>query len=128
MDDICRKIREQLPELIDAGLSPEKAVELEQHRSQCPACNEYFEALEADDRLLCEFASAMQPNLARLENIAVDELSRRRPGVTTPTVSIGARILSDRVVQVTAAVLVVATILVVVAIFGGSGAKQDGVL
>jgi len=128
MGDICEKIRELLPELIDAGLSPERAVELEQHRSQCPACNEYFEALEADDKLLCEFALAMQPNLTRLENIAVDDLSRRRPGVTTPTVSIGAKILSDRVVQIAAAVLVVATILVVAAIFGGAGAKQDGVL
>ena len=128
MGDICEKIRELLPELIDAGLSPERAVELEQHRSQCPACNEYFEALEADDKLMCEFALAMQPNLTRLENIAVDDLSRRRPGVTTPTVSIGAKILSDRVVQIAAAVLVVATILVVVALFGGSGAKQDGAL
>ena len=26
MDDICRKIREQIPELIEAGLSAEKAV------------------------------------------------------------------------------------------------------
>ena len=128
MNDTCKKIREQLPELIDAGLSPEKAVELEQHRSQCPGCNEYFEALARDDKLLCEFASAMQPNLARLENIAIDELSRRRPGVTPPTVSIGAKILSDRVVQIAAAVLVVATILVVAAIFGGAGRKPDGAL
>ena len=123
MDDICDKIREQLPELIDAGLSPEKAVELEQHRSQCPECNEYFEALEADDKLLCEFAQAMRPSLTRLENIAIDELARGRSGRTVQTVSIGAKVLSSRAAGIAATVLVVAAILIGAVMFGDSGEK-----
>lgn len=123
MDDICKKIRQQIPELIGTGLSAEKAVELEQHRSQCPACNEYFEALEADDKLLCEFARAMQPSVARLGNIAIDELRRRPSGGVIQTVSMGAAILSSRAAQVAAAVLVVAAILVGAVMFRGAGEK-----
>lgn len=76
MDDICRRMREQIPELIGKGLSDEKATEFKQHRSQCPACNEYFEALQIDDKLLCEFARAMRPTVARLERNAEYALNR----------------------------------------------------
>ncbi len=124
MDDICKKIRQQIPELIGTGLSAEKAVELEQHRSQCPACNEYFAALQADDRLLCEFARAMQPSVARLGNIAIDELGRRPSSGMIQTVSMGAAILNSRAAQVAAAVLVVAAILVGAVMFRSSGQKS----
>jgi hypothetical protein len=113
MDDTCKRIREQIPELIGEGLSPEKAVELEQHRNQCPACNEYFQALEADDRLLCEFAESMQPNVARLENITIDELRRRKLAGAIGTVSIGKRILSSKAAQIAAVIVIIATILIV---------------
>ncbi|UCF14016.1 MAG: hypothetical protein JSW59_11445, partial [Phycisphaerales bacterium] len=123
MDEICKKIREQIPELIGEGLSPEKAVELEQHRSQCPACNGYFEALEADDRLLCKFAESMQPNVARLENTTMDQLRRQQLSGAIKTTSIGKRILDNRVAQMAAAILIVAAILVGAVIFRGSPEK-----
>jgi len=121
MDDICKKIREQIPELIGAGLSAEKAVELEQHRSQCPACNEYFEALQADDELLCEFARAMQPSVARLENIAMDELGRRQRGKTARNIPKWQQILRSRPARIAAAVLIVAAVLIGAAIFSDPG-------
>jgi len=123
MDEICKRIREQIPELIDEGLSPEKAVELEQHRGQCQACNEYFQALEADDRLLCEFAESMQPNVARLENTTMDELRRRKLRGAIKTASIGKRILNNRAAQIAAAILIVAGILVGVVVFGDYGKR-----
>ncbi|MHC4432898.1 MAG: hypothetical protein ACYTBS_13740, partial [Planctomycetota bacterium] len=123
MDSICEKIRQQIPELIGTGLSAEKAVELEQHRSQCPACNEYFEALEADDRLLCEFARAMQTSVARLENVAMDQLGRRPSGGMIQTASTEAGILGGRVARVAAAVLIVTAILVGAVMLRSSGEK-----
>lgn len=116
MDDICKGIREQLPELIGEGLPPEKAVELEQHRSQCPACNEYFQALEADDRLLREFAESVQPNLTRLENITIDELRRRQLRGAFRGVSTGRRILYKRASQIAATILIFSAILIVAVI------------
>jgi hypothetical protein len=121
MDDICEKIRQQIPELIGTGLSAEKAVELEQHRSQCPACNEYFEALEADDKLLCEFARAMQPSVVRLGNIAIDELGRRQSGKRAYTLPIWRRIAKSTTARIAGAVLIAAAVLIGAAMFGGSG-------
>jgi protocatechuate 3,4-dioxygenase beta subunit len=115
-------MREQIPELIGDGLSAEKAVELEQHRSQCPACNEYFEALQADDRLLSEFAQAMQPSVARLENIAIDELGRRQWNKTAGQVSLWRRIIASRLAKI-AAVLALATTLIGVAIVNDPGGE-----
>ena len=123
MDENCIKIREQIPELLGEGLSPEKAVELEQHRSQCQACNEYFQALEADDRLLSEFTESLQPNVARLENITMDELRRRKLAGAIKTTSIGKRILSKKAAQIAAAILIVAGILVGVMIFSNFGKR-----
>ncbi len=114
MDEICKRIREQIPELIGEGLSPEKAVELEQHRSQCGECNEYFRALEADDKLLCDFVESMQPNVARLENVTMDEIRRKRLAGTISTASIGERIPGKRAGKLAAVILIIAAILIVV--------------
>lgn len=120
MDDNCEKIREQLPELINSGLSPEKAVELEQHRSQCPACNAYLQALAADDKLLSEFARAMQPKITRLENVAMDEIGRRSPHRTNETVAVGRRLLNSRIAQIAAGAVIVAAILIGAAMLSDS--------
>jgi len=112
MDETCKSIREQIPELIGEGLSAQKAVELEQHRSQCAECNEYFRALEADDKLLSEFAKSMQPNVARLENITMDELRRRKLAGAIGSASVGRGILGKRAAQLAGVVLIIATILI----------------
>ncbi|MHC4169456.1 MAG: hypothetical protein ACYSWQ_21120 [Planctomycetota bacterium] len=123
MDGNCERIREEIPELIGAGLSPEKAVELEQHRSQCPACNKYFEALASDDRLLREFARGLQPSVARLETVVIDELRRRRFSGKTQTFLREGRILNTRTTLIAAAILIVAAILIGAVMFRGPGEK-----
>ena len=128
MDDICKRIREEIPELIGGGLSPEKAVELEQHRGQCPACNAYFEALESDDRLLREFTLRMQPSVARLETVVIDELRRRRFSGKTQTFLRERRILSSTASLIAAAMLIVAAILIGAVMFYGPGEKPAGIV
>ncbi|KPK43104.1 MAG: hypothetical protein AMJ65_06805, partial [Phycisphaerae bacterium SG8_4] len=86
------------------------------------------EALEADDRLLSEFALAMRTSVARLENVAIDELGRRPSGGMIQTVSTGAAIRSRRVARVAAAVLIVAAIIVGAVMLRSSGQKPVGIV
>jgi hypothetical protein len=109
MDDICERIQEQIPELITGTLPAEKAEELRRHIDTCPACSEYLRALQADDRLLSDFAEAMQPSVSRLEDNVLDVLngqaSEKRPVAT----SIRSMILKGPVIKfAAAAVLLIA--------------------
>ena len=76
MENICKNAQEQIPELMTRTLSTEKAAELQHHINQCSDCSEYLRALQADDELLGEFAEAMQPTVARLENNVMSSLNR----------------------------------------------------
>jgi len=114
MDDICEKIREQIPELIGAGLSAEKAAELEQHRSQCPTCNEYFEALQTDDKLLCEFAEAMQPRIARLERNTANALNRMPLRKSDTFIRTWPRIVKNPIAKLAVAAVVLVAILLLI--------------
>jgi hypothetical protein len=67
MENTCHNIQEQIPDLITGTLPDEKTAELKHHISQCPDCRECLELLQADDKLLREFAEAMQPIIRRIE-------------------------------------------------------------
>jgi hypothetical protein len=77
MEDICKDIQEQMPELLSGTLPAERGDELRRHVGQCPACGAYLQALRADDRLLSDFGEAMQPTVRRLEDNVLDALNRR---------------------------------------------------
>jgi len=86
MEKICRIIQEQIAELVTGRLPAEKAIELQRHINQCPVCSKYLQALKADDKLLGDFADAMQPIVARIEDSVVSRLddvqSSRLPGAS----------------------------------------------
>jgi len=103
MENSCENIQEQIPELITGALPAEKAAELQRHISQCPACSEYLEALQADDKLLSEFAEAMQPRVARLENKVIEVLNRVTSKESVSFISIWRRVLKSRMTRLAAA-------------------------
>jgi hypothetical protein len=83
MEKNCENIQQQIPEFITGTLPAEKTAELQHHIDQCPKCSKYLEALQADDKLLGDFAEAMQPRVARLENNVIDALQSKlleKPG------------------------------------------------
>ena len=75
MENSCQNIQEQILELVTGSLPTEKIAEIQRHISRCPACSEYLRVLEADDKLLGDFAEAMRPTVARLEKNVIDALS-----------------------------------------------------
>lgn len=103
MENSCENIQEQIPELITGTLPAEKAAELQRHISQCPACSEYLEALQADDKLLGEFAEAMQPRVARLENKVIEVLNRVTSKKAVSFISMWRRVLKSRMTRLAAA-------------------------
>jgi hypothetical protein len=91
-------------------LSPERADELRYHIGQCPACAAYLQALQADDRLLSDFAEAMQPTVRRLEDNVLDALNRQASDKPAIVASIWSMLLKGSVVKfAAAAVLLIAT-------------------
>jgi len=103
MGNSCENIQEQIPELITSTLPAEKAAELQRHISHCPACSEYLEALQADDKLLSEFAEAMQPRVARLENKVIEVLNHVTSKEAVSFISIWRRVLKSRMTRLAAA-------------------------
>lgn len=70
MKNTCEKVREQIPELITGTLPVEQTAEIREHLNQCPDCTAFYQALEADDQLLVDFAESAQPRLHRItENV-----------------------------------------------------------
>ena len=110
MDNICQSIQEQVPELITGTLPAERAEELQRHIDACPACSRYLQALQGDDKLLGDFAEAMQPSVSRLENNVLDALNRQALEKPPVAASIWSVIFKGPVIRcAAAAVLLVAS-------------------
>lgn len=103
MKSVCNNIQEKIPELIAGTLSAEKAAELSRHIDECPACRGYLNALQADDKLLRDFAEAMQPTVARLEEGVVGALGDEREREPVGPTSIWRTILRAPVTKFAAA-------------------------
>jgi len=112
MEDNCRNIREQIPELIAGALSSERAAELRRHISQCPTCSEYLRALQTDDKLLGDFAEAMQPTLTRLENNVFETLNREPSDESVGLISIWKTIRKSAITKYAAAAVIVVAALI----------------
>jgi len=103
MENICQNFQEQIPELITGALSAERAAELQQHIDSCPACSKYLEGLQADDKLLGDFAEAMQPAVTRLENNVVAALGRGPSNKPVSHISIWRTIIKSPISKLAAA-------------------------
>ncbi len=119
MEDVCRNIREQIPELVTGALPPERAARLRQHISQCQACSEYLRALQADDKLLGDFAEAMQPAVTRLEDNVTEELNREQLSESVSFASIWRTIAKRPATKLAAAAVIIVAALIGVKIFTG---------
>jgi hypothetical protein len=115
MEDICQNIQEQMPEFIGGTLSAERTAELQQHVDSCPACSEYLKALQADDKLLGDFAQAMQQVVNRLEKNVMDTLSRTASSKPVSPKSIWRIIINSKAAKLAAA----AVLLIVVGYAAG---------
>ena len=120
MENTCQKIQEEIPELITGSLPDEKAAELYHHIEKCPACSEYLQKLQADDKLLGNFAEAMQPTVARLENNVMDALKHRPIDKTIHTIAIWKTIMKSKITKLAAAAVVIIAVLIGAHQFGSS--------
>lgn len=109
MENSCQKNEEQILELIAGVLPAEKRVELERHIDECAVCREYLRGLEADDKLLGDFAEAMQPKLARLEEKVIDAV-----GGEVSSKTVGPDLMWQRIVKSPIGKLAAAAILLIV--------------
>jgi len=78
MENTCQDTQDLMPQLIEGSLSDKQAAQLQGHISQCPACCRRLQALRSDERLLSNFAEAMQPTVARIQNSVIQTLGGER--------------------------------------------------
>jgi hypothetical protein len=105
MKSVCNKVQEQIPELIAGTLPAEKAAELSRHIDDCPACREYLNALQADDKLLAGFAESLRPSMAAVEEKVVSALGDERVSERVRSTPMGRTILSSSVKKFAAAAM-----------------------
>ena len=76
MKNTCEKVRKQIPELVTGTLPTEQADKIWKHLNQCPDCEAYQQALEADDQLLVDFAESAQPRVQRITENVISALEQ----------------------------------------------------
>jgi len=124
MEKVCQDIREQIPELITGALPPERAAELRQHIDQCPACSQYVQALQADDKLLRDFTEGMQPTVAQLEKNVIEELNREQQREPVSFIPVWRTIRKSAITRFAAAAVIIIVVLIGVKIFTGRAEQK----
>ncbi|MHC4621785.1 MAG: hypothetical protein ACYTEQ_28930 [Planctomycetota bacterium] len=120
MESTCKKIQGQIPELLTAKSPVETGGFIRDHINRCPACSKYLQALQADDKLLADFAKAVQSTVAGLESTVIDALGReesRKPGTS---VSRWREIMKSPITKVVVAATIIIAVLVGINYFGAS--------
>ena len=120
MEQTCQHIQELMPQLMEGTLSGEQTAEAQSHITQCPPCSEYLQALQSDDRLLTDFAQAMQPAVSRIEDEVTDVLNRRPSRKPLRRSSVWATITKRPIPKLAVAAVIIISILVGIHRFGGS--------
>ena len=118
MENNCENIREQILEFIAGTLPSGKKAELEHHISQCLTCGKYLKELQADDKLLGDFAEAMQPTVARLENNVIEALNRESSEKMVISIPIWKTIIKSRIARFAAAAAIIITICLFLTQYG----------
>lgn len=107
MEDTCETIQEQIPELLSGRLPTEAANFIRGHISQCPTCSRYFEALQADDKLLSDFAEATQRAVSRIENKVIETLEGEIPCKATRSFPVWVNVAKSRIAKLAAAAVII---------------------
>ncbi|MHC4476320.1 MAG: LamG-like jellyroll fold domain-containing protein [Planctomycetota bacterium] len=120
MKKSCKKIDRLILESLSSTLPAEEAAELDEHINRCSRCKAYLRAVQADDKMLAEFAQAMQPRITALESKVLERSQCARYG-EPPGRSRFANIIKNRMMPrlAVAAALVIA-VLVTLHYFGSS--------
>lgn len=105
MENNCQNIQEQILELITGVMSPEKTAELQRHIDSCPSCSKYLQALQADDKLLGNFAETMQPRVARVENNVIGALNLEPSTGQVKCISGWRKIMKGPIIRIAAAAM-----------------------
>ncbi|HUT45109.1 MAG TPA: zf-HC2 domain-containing protein [Sedimentisphaerales bacterium] len=113
MEKTCRIIKEQIAELVTGSLPAEKAAELQRHMNQCPACSKYLHALQIDDKLLGDFADAMQPIVTRIEDSVISRLNDVQPSTSAGASGLLRAIVRQRVWKFAAAAAIIIGLVLV---------------
>ena len=107
MEKTCQIIQKQIAELVTGSLPNEKTAKLQRHINQCPACNKCLQALKNDDKLLGEFADAMQPIVARIEDNVISRLDDVQSSTSAGASGLLRTIVKQRVYKLAAAAAII---------------------
>lgn len=127
MENHCQNIQELMPEFITGTLPAEKADALQEHIDTCPVCAEYLRALQGDDKLLGDFAEAMQPTVAQLEDGVIDALNRMPSQKPVSSVSIWRIIIKSRITKFAAAVAIITAVILSITVLDKSVPTAFGI-
>lgn len=107
MKNNCDKMKDQIADFI-TGILPESEIHtLERHLSECPACRDYAEALEKEERLLTGFFAKFDANIAGWEDEAINLINSFDASSETNIISAGKAIMRSLLIKHVAAAVVI---------------------
>ncbi len=107
MEETCKNIREQILDFVSRTLFAEKIADLQRHINECENCGNYLRALQADNKLLSNFAQSLQPALTRLEDNVINTLAQTKPVKPAKSISVWRIIMKSPITKLAAAACII---------------------
>jgi len=124
MKSDCKKIKDQIADLV-TGILPETQVhELEQHLNKCATCRGYARALKDEDMLLTEFFAKIDTNMTSRQERVLQTVNRSCLSKKTDTLLIRRTIMKSPITKLAVAAAVIAVVVLGLVEFIGTGSKS----
>ena len=107
MNSECKKIRDQIADLMSGTLSEPQVQALQQHLDDCSACRDYARALKHEDELLTEFFAKIDTNMTERQEHVVQVINRSGVSEQSDKLSIGRTIMKSRITKLVAAAVII---------------------
>ncbi len=120
MDNLCRKIQNQIPDYILGILDEGQSAALNEHISRCSQCEKYLLSLENESRLLTQLGRNFDNDMPARQGRAIEALRDSTPILHREAFWIRRTIMKNRIVKLAAAAVIIIVVLLSISILDKS--------
>jgi hypothetical protein len=120
MDNLCKKIQNQIPDYILGILDEGQTAAINEHISRCSRCKKYLQSLENENRLLTQFGQNLDVSIATRQARAIATLCQSTPILHREANSIWRTIMKNRITKFAAAAVIILAVLLSISLLDKS--------
>jgi hypothetical protein len=122
----CNKWQDKIVDYLLKTLTQEDMSALLTHIRLCPACEKYLRELQQNSNLLLQFGQQLEADMPSRIDSTIEAFKLTELSVRVEKISVWRKIMASSVVKIAAAVLVVASVLIIGIFVPREGEHQKG--